>query len=76
MRSDQAGGAIVKCISLDEYRKALIRAKIVKSDKPDNVGRSIRRILNDLENKGITASYEDFIWIPDKPDKTGRTKNK
>jgi hypothetical protein len=62
------------CITLEEARKALELGNISTSDKPDNVRRSISRIIDDLNNQSITASYNDYIWIPDKKDFNGQTE--
>lgn len=74
-RHVRQGMAQVDCVTLDEYREALRLENIVDSDDPDNIRRSISRIITQLNNEGITVSYSDYIWLPDKPDKTGRTKS-
>lgn len=74
MRHVRKGMAQVNCVTLDEYREALRLGNISSAKKPDDIDRSIRRVIDDLNNGGITGSYGNFIWLPDKSDKTGRTK--
>lgn len=64
----------VICVTLDEYREALRLENIVASDDPDNIRRSISRIITQLNNEVITGSYRNFIWLPDNTDENGRTK--
>ncbi|MCF8495532.1 MAG: helicase RepA family protein [Alphaproteobacteria bacterium] len=66
--------AQVDCVTLDEYREALRLGNISAAKKPDDIDRSVRRVIDDLNSVGITVSYGNFIWLPDKSDKTGRTK--
>ncbi len=64
----------LNCVTLDQYQEALRLGNIVDSDNQNNIDRCIRRIITELNNQNITATYENFIWIPDKSDKTGRTR--
>ena len=49
-------------VRLDDFRTALKDGNIIASDKPDNVRRGISKVIEDLNNKGITATWEDKIW--------------
>ncbi|MCB1784206.1 MAG: AAA family ATPase [Alphaproteobacteria bacterium] len=62
------GMAQVDCVTLEEYREYLRVENIVDSDDPDNIRRSISRLITQLTNEGIIGSYGDYVWIPDKPD--------
>lgn len=64
----------VNCVMLDEYREALKTGNLTISDKPDSLTKAINRAINSLCDEGITASYDGFIWIPDKSDISGRTR--
>lgn len=74
-RHVRKGMAPIICVTLNEYREAMRLENIVDSDDPDNIRRSISRTITQLNNERITVSYDNFIWLPDKPDKTGRTKS-
>jgi hypothetical protein len=65
----------VMSVTLDEYRQALTLANIATSDEPDNVRRSISRIIDGLNDARITVTFGDHIWLPDGADRTGRTEN-
>lgn len=60
--------APIRCITLSEAREALIRCNISAADQPDDIRRSIARVLKELCDAGITATYNEFIWFPDNPD--------
>lgn len=55
----------VLSVKTDEYKEYLARENIVDSDEPDNIRRSISRIVTELNNGSITGTYGDYIWIPD-----------
>jgi hypothetical protein len=63
----------VLCVTIEEYREALKLNNISVSDKPDSIDKAIRRAIEGLNNAGMTESYGDYIWIPDRPDNNGRT---
>jgi hypothetical protein len=58
-----------RSIRLDDFVDSLKKEKITKAKKPDNVGRALRRIIGNLNEEGITESYGEYIWIPDRTDK-------
>ncbi len=62
----------VKCLQTGQIDFVRKFSGITKSDKPDNVRRILKRALNELENAGYITVSEDFLWFPDKPDKTGQ----
>lgn len=46
-----------------DFREALLKANISAGTEPDNVRRQIQRIIEAMNNKGITATWEDKTWI-------------
>ena len=46
-----------------DFRDVLLRANISAGTEPDNVRRQIQRIIETLNNKGVTATWEDKTWI-------------
>lgn len=47
---------------------------ISESDKPDSERKAFVRARNDLESRKIIISFLDFVWLADKPDKTGQNR--
>lgn len=72
-RPVKPGDDPVLCVTIEEYREALKMNNISASDKPDSIDKAIRRAIEGLNNAGITHSYGDYIWIPDRPDNNGQT---
>jgi hypothetical protein len=68
------GSSEVICVTSGEYRQALRQGNISKADKPDDINRTVRRTIDELNKAKITVCYDDYIWLPDKPDEPGRIK--
>ena len=62
----------VKVVKVEDFEAELKNGNIAKSDNPVNIGRSINRVITELNKSGITATWEDYIWIPDKSDNAGQ----
>jgi hypothetical protein len=58
----------VDCVRIHEFKIALENANIVDSDEAANVKRVIGRIVRNLNDLKVTASYDDFIWLVDDTD--------
>ena len=52
----------VTVVRLDDFRAALRAGNISASTKPDSVNTAIKRAIESLNNKGITATWKDMIW--------------
>ncbi len=63
-RIPKGGMPSVKTVKLADFRDALKKGNICSSDKPDAVTKAISRAIDGLNDDGITATYEDYIWIP------------
>ena len=50
-------------VRMSDFRTALEHANISASDKPDNVRRQIQRTIETMNNEGITAAWQDMIWM-------------
>ncbi|MCC7035725.1 MAG: AAA family ATPase [Alphaproteobacteria bacterium] len=64
----------VRFVREADFRKALEQANISSSDKPDNVRRQIDRIISSLNDDGITATYDDKIWLVGQVGQLSRTE--
>jgi hypothetical protein len=58
------GMAKLTFVLINDFRTALKDGNVVASDSPDSVRRGISTVIEGLNNKGITATWEDKIWIP------------
>ena len=65
IRKVQKGMKEVKCVTISEFREYLQKANIVVSDKPDSIRRRISTIIDEMNNNYITATYGDYVWLPD-----------
>jgi hypothetical protein len=59
----KAGLSRLNFVRSEDFRAALLAGEIVISDDPDNVRRGISAVLDALNNKGITASWEGKTWL-------------
>lgn len=58
-------------ITLDAFKSELKKAGITKTDKPDNVRRTIAQLISGLKNDGAISVNGDFVSLPDNSDKIG-----
>jgi hypothetical protein len=70
----QGGMTLVTCVTLDEFRSELRNSNFCASDEPDSVSKAIARAIEGLNNAKISVSYNDYIWLSDKPDKSRQTR--
>lgn len=57
------GMSLLIVVRTEDFRTALTRANISASDKPDSLRRQISRVMDDLNNKGITSSWDGMTWL-------------
>ncbi len=69
-RQIRNGMATVMSVAIREFKDELKMANISASDKEDSIRKAIERAIDGLTNKGITSSYEYYIWLTDKQDKS------
>lgn len=74
-RTVRANMPPVVCVTLEQFRAALKQHNLSNSDNLDSVSKAVTRAMDGLNNSGITVSYGEYIWMPDKQDKAGQTKN-
>lgn len=55
----------VKAVKQDKLFQALHDAKISKADKPDNIRRVVVRVMKELNDDGITSTFDGYVWIVD-----------
>jgi len=55
----------VICITLEQARQALKTGNISASDDPDNIRRTISKVITDLNDSGAVLTYGDYLWLPD-----------
>ena len=67
-RNVKSGMPPVTCITLDQARDALKRGNISAAEKPDDIRRSIGKVITELNDLGITVTYGDYIWLSEQPD--------
>ena len=53
---------ILTLVRLNDFRTALKEGNISASTKPDSVNTAIKRAIENLNEKEITATYKDMIW--------------
>jgi hypothetical protein len=58
------GMAELTFVRMEDFRTALKDGNIIASDDADNVRRGISKVIESLNEKTITATWEDKIWIP------------
>ena len=68
-RQIRNGMATVMSVAIREFKDELKMANISASDKEDSIRKAIERAIDGLTNKGITSSYEYYIWLTVKSDK-------
>jgi hypothetical protein len=49
-------------VRLDDFRTALKDGNISAAAEPDSVNKAIKRAIQSLNEKGITATYKNMIW--------------
>lgn len=74
MHIPKLGMPKIKVVKVADFREVLEKGKIVDSDKSDNIRRSVSRVIDALNNAGITAVWGDYIWLVDQADNDGRTR--
>ena len=58
----KSGMPTLTFVGLDAFRTALKDGNISASTKPDSVKTAIKRAIESLNNKGMTATWQDMIW--------------
>ena len=59
----KSGMSAVMHVRVEHFRMALKQGNIVSSNEPDNIRRGISKVIEQLNNKGITATWEEKIWV-------------
>ncbi|MCF8495217.1 MAG: AAA family ATPase [Alphaproteobacteria bacterium] len=70
-RTVKKGSPPVMCVKIEEFRDALKNGNISNADNPDSTRRIIGRLINDLNELGLSDTYGDHIWLAEKPGQTG-----
>lgn len=65
----------VLCVKMDVLKDIFKTSGIVVSDKPDNIMKGFKRSIQSLKDSGLIDFTDDYIWLTDKPDKAGQTRN-
>jgi len=72
-RTVQPDHAPVLCVSVDDFKEALMDTGISQSKSPDDLRRAYARLIDQVCERGAAKVFDQFIWIPDETDKPGRT---
>ncbi len=65
----------VLCVKMDVLKNAFKASGIARSVKPDNIMKGFKRSIGSLRKFGFIDFTDDYIWLTDKPDKAGQTRN-
>ncbi len=65
--------SLVRGAKKDCLKELFKNEKISTSDKPDSVDKAFNRALNTLEKSGFIGYSNEYVYLTDKPDKTGQT---
>jgi hypothetical protein len=53
---------IVTFVRVSDFRTALRDGNISSATEPDSINKAIKRAIDSLNDKGITATWKDMIW--------------
>ena len=66
------GVADIKCVALKDFREALSKGELTKSDKKDSLRRIISKLIDSLQIEKIIYIEGEYVWLSDKSDKSGK----
>lgn len=72
-RTVKEGSPPVTCVKIDEFRDALKNGNITSAEKPDDIRRTIGRLINELNELRFSDTYGDYVWLVDNENKIGQT---
>tara|TARA_B100001989_G_C24550011_1_gene473716 strand:- start:1761 stop:3197 length:1437 start_codon:yes stop_codon:yes gene_type:complete len=64
-----------RVVRLDDFKDHFFKAGIANTDEPDNISRAFNRQKNKLKELGYIGEWDGDIWLLDRSDKAGQTKN-